>query len=216
MTRTVPTLWRALRTEGFHYTHCADPEDWYLKGGCGLWVGLFIYSKIPELIDTLFLVLQQKKVIFLHWFHHVTVLLYCWHAFHHRIATGLWFAAMNYSVHSVMYLYYFLAGFGMRHIASLFAQYITTIQLLQMFLGAYVTASATLAYGRGEKCAVDPANSKLGLGMYLSYFWLFGLLFYDKYFRPKRQAPTKKIVGSVSSETLCGVELPEDQKLKGM
>ena len=45
---------------------------------------------------------QRKKVIFLHWFHHTTVLLYCWHAFHHEIAPGIWFAAMNYGVHMIM------------------------------------------------------------------------------------------------------------------
>ena len=45
------------------------------------------------------------QVIFLHWFHHVTVLLYCWHAYTATpAATGLWFAAMNYTVHSVMYM----------------------------------------------------------------------------------------------------------------
>ena len=35
-------------------------------------MGLFIYSKIPELMDTVFLVLQKKRVIFLAWFHHTT------------------------------------------------------------------------------------------------------------------------------------------------
>ena len=44
-----------------------------MDGPVGLWVGLFIFSKIPELLDTVFLVLQKKRVIFLHWFHHVTV-----------------------------------------------------------------------------------------------------------------------------------------------
>lgn len=44
----------------------------YNNGACGLWVGLFIYSKIPELLDTVFLVLQKKRVIFLAWFHHTT------------------------------------------------------------------------------------------------------------------------------------------------
>lgn len=37
--------------------------------------------------------MQNKEVIFLHWFHHVTVLLYCWHAFISDTATGLWCAA---------------------------------------------------------------------------------------------------------------------------
>jgi elongation of very long chain fatty acids protein 6 len=32
-------------------------------------------------VDTLFIVLRKKPLIFLHWYHHITVLLFCWHAF---------------------------------------------------------------------------------------------------------------------------------------
>ena len=46
-------------------------------------------------------------------------MLYCWHAYHNRIAPGLWFASMNYLVHSVMYTYYFLmAGAEEVHTSS--------------------------------------------------------------------------------------------------
>ena len=114
--KTVPVLYHSLLDKGFVYTACTDPEQWYLNGPVGLWVGLFIFSKVtrnitaptgladlslwqlPELIDTVFLVLRGRNVIFLHWFHHLTVLLYCWHAYHNRVASGLWFAAMNFSV----------------------------------------------------------------------------------------------------------------------
>jgi hypothetical protein len=38
---------------------------------------------------------------------------------------------------------------------------------------------------------VDPANFKMGLAMYVSYFWLFAVLFINKYFGPKvRRNPT--------------------------
>ncbi|KAJ1495106.1 hypothetical protein T484DRAFT_1763486 [Baffinella frigidus] len=58
---TLPTLLENLFKHGFLYTVCRDPEDWYLNGPTGLWVGLFIFSKIPELLDTAFLVMQQKR-----------------------------------------------------------------------------------------------------------------------------------------------------------
>jgi elongation of very long chain fatty acids protein 6 len=110
--RVVPHLLAALQDpahgesfqERFVWTCCTHPDQWYLHKGPGLWVALFIYSKFPELLDTAFLVLQKKEVIFLHWFHHCTVLLYCWHSFHHTVSAGLWFSAMNYSVHAVMYV----------------------------------------------------------------------------------------------------------------
>ena len=151
---------------------------------CGLLLQLFIFSKFPELLDTAFLVLQKKKVIFLHWFHHCTVLLYCWHAFHHRIAPGLWFAAMNFSVHSVMYTYYFLSCsvVGLRWLVRPFAPFVTFIQIAQMFIGIAVTVTAALRHSEDpQSCATDAANWKLGLGMYTSYFLLFIVLFLNLY-----------------------------------
>lgn len=181
--RVVPLMYRALRDKGFMYTVCTDPAEWYLKGPAGLWTGLFIYSKIPELLDTLFLVVQKKEVIFLHWFHHCTVLLYCWHAFHHRIAPGLWFASMNYCVHSVMYAYYFLSIIGLRRLARPVAPFITAFQVLQMVGGIIVTTtSAYTHWAHGpESCSVNGSNYRLGLLMYSTYFVLFVCLFYKLY-----------------------------------
>jgi hypothetical protein len=140
VTRTVPHLIHTLQTKGFAYTVCTEPESWYLRDRVGTWVSLFIFSKIPELIDTVFLVLQKKPVIFLHWFHHVTVLLYCWHAYVSGTAPGLWFACINYCVHSIMYLYYFFSVQGgvLRVVARPIAPLITFVQLAQMVAGSYV------------------------------------------------------------------------------
>ena len=71
VSRTVPHLLEQYLEHGFNHTICSPPESWYLKGVPGAWVSMFIFSKVPELLDTVFLVLQKKPVIFLHWFHHV-------------------------------------------------------------------------------------------------------------------------------------------------
>eukprot|EP00756_Hemistasia_phaeocysticola_P016123 Hpha_TRINITY_DN15458_c3_g2::TRINITY_DN15458_c3_g2_i1::g.173437::m.173437/K10203/ELOVL6; elongation of very long chain fatty acids protein 6 len=200
---TVPMLVTSFWNEGFKYTVCTDPALWYMNGQSGLWVMLFIYSKIPELFDTVFLVLRKRQVIFLHWFHHCTVLLYCWHAYHNRIAPGLWFAAMNYTVHSVMYLYYFLQTVGWaRKAVKKVAPFITSIQILQMVVGLAVTASSAYWHAEEgkEKCHVDPANYKLGLGMYGIYFFLFAMLFKKLYLSSELATkPGKK------EQEFCGV-----------
>lgn len=168
--------------ERFLFSACGEPAKRYKDGPVGLWTMLFIYSKFPELVDTVFLVLQRKKVIFLHWFHHCTVLLYCWHAFHHEIAPGIWFAAMNYSVHSIMYSYYFMSNMGLRHIVRPIAPIITTVQILQMLGGIAVTVTAAYAHSSDPKsCYTDAANWKLGLGMYGVYLLLFCVLFANLY-----------------------------------
>merc|ERR1712137_1414140 len=96
----------------------------------------FIYSKLFELIDTLFLVLNKRPVIFLHWFHHVTVLLYCWYSWAVQASNGIHFATMNYFVHSIMYFYYFLMlNRSIRPIVRKFAFLITTVQISQMVGG---------------------------------------------------------------------------------
>jgi len=200
---TLPTLLENLFKHGFLYTVCRDPEDWYLNGPTGLWVGLFIFSKIPELLDTAFLVMQQKRVIFLHWFHHATVMLYCWHAYHTRVAPGLWFAAMNFLVHSIMYLYYGAMACKLNWLATPFAPMITTVQILQMAVGSAVTVTSAIEHRRGgdAACKVDPANYKLGLTMYGSYLCLFSMLFLNKYFGAARKP------GGAKTDKICGVEI---------
>jgi hypothetical protein len=75
--RTAPHLAFYAAKHGLYSSICAPAETSFGQGAAGLWTMLFIFSKVPELIDTVFLVLAQKPVIFLHWYHHFTVLLYC-------------------------------------------------------------------------------------------------------------------------------------------
>merc|ERR1712190_409606 len=97
------------------------------------------------------------------------------------IATGIWFAAMNYSVHAVMYGYFAITATKYRKLVTPFAIFITLAQLMQMLVGMYVTIKAVIHQKRGEECHVNKTNSVLGLGMYFSYFVLLFKLFVDNY-----------------------------------
>jgi hypothetical protein len=185
---TLPVLVESYTTHGFYYTVCETSTNWYANGPSGFWVGVFCLSKVPEFMDTVFLVFQKKPVIFLHWYHHTTVMLYCWHAYVHAVPPGLWFATMNYFVHSIMYGYYFMMNLSglTRAIVKPIAKTITTLQLLQMVVG--MTAIAAAFYHKDNHpngCAVDRANSRMGLIMYTSYFILFASLFKKLYLTPK-------------------------------
>lgn len=177
-----PVMLSELWNNGTDFTICAN-ASWYGHGWHGLWVALFIYSKFFELIDTVLLLLASRSVILLHWWHHLTVLLYCWHAYSTRPGTGLWYATMNYGVHSIMYAYFAATQHGKaaREAVKPFAIYITLLQLTQMVVGIAVTVRAVVVQSGGGECHVNKTNSILGLLMYLSYFLLFLKLFIDSY-----------------------------------
>jgi hypothetical protein len=60
MCRTMPYLLASIMTKPFEETVCANPMDTWGVETTGFWVMLFIFSKIPELIDTVFIVLRKK------------------------------------------------------------------------------------------------------------------------------------------------------------
>ena len=164
----------------------------YGKGPVGFWVMLFIYSKVPELIDTVFIVLRKKPLIFLHWYHHVTVLLYCWHAFATTAATGLYFVAMNFSVHAVMYGYYCLQALKMLP-KSFPAVLITAAQIAQMFIGTGVCMSAWYFMITERPCHNQLSNLVAGGLMYGSYLYLFCDFAFGRYLRKDKKKSEKKI-----------------------
>lgn len=50
--------------DGLYKSVC---DNSYAYGITGFWAFMFVLSKLPELIDTLFIVLRKQHLIFLHW-----------------------------------------------------------------------------------------------------------------------------------------------------
>lgn len=154
--------------------------------GCG-WSGLataaFIYSKCFELIDTVFILLSKREPIFLHWYHHITVLAFCWYAYAVRASNGIYFAVVNYSVHAIMYFYYGMTQLSpkTRKMVLPYAFYITLAQLSQMVFGLMIV-SMTIYYKYQRKaCYTYPHVNLFALLMYASYFVLFLEIFLRRY-----------------------------------
>jgi elongation of very long chain fatty acids protein 6 len=172
MCRTMSYLAASILTKSLEDTICSDPAVTWGNGPVGLWVMLFIFSKIPELVDTVFIVLRKKPLIFLHWYHHVSVLLFCWNCYAVTAASGLWFVAMNYSVHSLMYGYYCVSGLG--QLPKWFPVWVITLsQIAQMFVGTGVCVSAWYYMLIGKSCHNDMSSLIAGAVMYGSYLYLF-------------------------------------------
>jgi len=143
------------------------------------WVFYFCLSKIPELLDTVFIVLRKKPLIFLHYYHHVATLLYCWDAWSVQVQNGGWFAGMNLIVHSVMYSYYAACAFGARFNNTVRLS-ITSLQILQMVAGVSIVVHNMCT------CLDYKFNSYFALVMYVSYMLLFIQLFAASLSAPRR------------------------------
>eukprot|EP01013_Petalomonas_cantuscygni_P019018 TRINITY_DN3663_c0_g1_i2.p1 TRINITY_DN3663_c0_g1~~TRINITY_DN3663_c0_g1_i2.p1 ORF type:complete len:299 (+),score=45.42 TRINITY_DN3663_c0_g1_i2:99-995(+) len=165
--RVVPRLVGIVSDYGFSQALCVPASDTYSHGAAGLWVFFFCMSKIPELFDTVLLLMKRRYVIFLHWYHHASVLLYCWHAYVTKTPAGIWFSSMNLVVHGVMYWYYFLSACGKRPSWDIF---VTSLQILQMIIGVAVTA---VSWQQLDQCpAIDASNLLYATVMSVCVQWL--------------------------------------------
>jgi hypothetical protein len=120
-----------------------------------------------------FLVLQKKKLNFLHVYHHTTVLILSWQAYAQSIS-GLYFMTINYSIHFFMYGYYFLKTIGKwsRHYSP---QFITIAQILQMFFGMWVCIWSCLY------CSINLSTMAPTGIIYTTYLLLFSQFFFQRF-----------------------------------
>lgn len=98
---------------------------------------------------------------------------------------------MNYFVHTIMYGYFSLRAMQFT-IPKWVNQMITSLQIIQMFLGTYVILGALyqLVAGPAGHCHCTMNGTLTGLAMYVLYIYFFCKFFVDTYLRRKtsRQA----------------------------
>eukprot|EP00090_Calanus_glacialis_P031489 TRINITY_DN5205_c0_g1_i1.p1 TRINITY_DN5205_c0_g1~~TRINITY_DN5205_c0_g1_i1.p1 ORF type:complete len:286 (-),score=49.11 TRINITY_DN5205_c0_g1_i1:80-892(-) len=187
--RVWPEFIHTFYNKGLYSTVCVPSflEDDHVTA---LWTWFFVLSKLPELVDTVFIVLRKQQLIFLHWYHHVTVLWFAWYSYVEFTATCRWFMVMNYSVHALMYSYYAVKALKIP-VPKVLAMVITSLQLLQMVFGCGVNILAWRYKANGRDCAVSTNNLYWSFLMYTSYFMLFARFFYLAYFVPKPKVAKK-------------------------
>jgi elongation of very long chain fatty acids protein 6 len=154
-------------------------------------VFLFDISKVFEFVDTIFIVLRKRELIFLHYYHHVSTMLFCWYCNQTSQefgCHGFYFATMNFFVHFVMYSYY--AAAAMRFtIPKIISTFVTIMQIAQMIFGV------AIVYTLGTCTPTDKKTLYFGSLLYLSFFLLFAHFFYTKYYLPPKPKREDQQVG---------------------
>ncbi|XP_041316274.1 elongation of very long chain fatty acids protein 4-like isoform X4 [Pyrgilauda ruficollis] len=149
----------------------------------------FFFSKVIELLDTVFLILRKKQeqVTFLHVYHHGSMLFSWWSGVKYVPGGQAFFVGMlNSFVHIFMYGYYALASLGPRMRRDLWwKRYLTILQLCQ-----FVAIAAHSSYNLFTECPFpDGFNTAVFLYI-LSLLALFLRFYYQTYIRGKREKLT--------------------------
>jgi hypothetical protein len=178
-TRETWNVWN--NQNGLQGVICTPPP----RGGShALWQLLFIASKVWEFGDTILLVLRKRPVIFLHWYHHMSVLMLSCFIGGRNSPLRRVFANVNSGVHAIMYTYYGAASAGYRAPKPI-SMSITIIQILQMVVGFYACIDSLSACNFSEN-----SSAYFSLIIYASYFVLFANFFYQAYFNRSRGKPS--------------------------
>lgn len=159
---------------------CGDVPE---TGIVGYSMAAFAISKFVELGDTLLLALRNRRISFLHAFHHATVLVLTWTLFVEKASVGPVFVALNYGVHSLLYPYYVAIGLpNWKAAARKVAPFVTAAQVLQMVAGCVVVFYAAMTPG----CRTSTTALAMAGTIYLVYLGLFSHLYFQLYIADKQ------------------------------
>ncbi|XP_023237222.1 elongation of very long chain fatty acids protein 6-like isoform X2 [Centruroides sculpturatus] len=178
--RMFPGFVHIIRDFGLTFSVC-DSKYFQTIQPTVFWSLIFIISRFVELGDTFFIVFRKRKLIFLHWYHHMMTLMSCWYFVSKPLAVAHWFGVMNNLVHSLMYSYFAVSALKFRP-PRFVAMIITCLQLLQMFIGSFVCCWALWKKWSGYSCEFPNDATFIALLVYLIYVILFTRLFYYSYF----------------------------------
>ncbi|CAA9987470.1 fatty acid elongase, putative [Plasmodium knowlesi strain H] len=139
-------------------------------------ISIFTLTKVVEYGDTIFLILKKKKLTFLHSYHHLSVVIYCLYSQKELVSHAHYFVFLNLVVHTIMYFY-----FGFIYIVPKILykvrRFITCLQILQMFIGIFISYYAI----KNVDNEIYVKNAIASLALYLTYAILFLNFYFNNY-----------------------------------
>lgn len=84
-------------SKGFVSTY--TEASYHLDPSVVIWYTLFTLSKVPELMDTLFVIARKQKLIPLHWIHHTLTLVFSFFVFPDGGGVARWMVGISLCLH---------------------------------------------------------------------------------------------------------------------
>ena len=181
-------------------------------------------TKFIEFIDTVFLVVKQKKLTFLYTYHHGATALLCYTQLVGTTSISWVPISLNLAVHVLMYWYYFLAARGIR---VWWKEWVTRFQIIQfiidlvfVYFGTYqkvvITHFSKVLPYCGD-CAGTMIAAYSGCAILSSYLVLFIAFYIDVYRRKDstKSKIVKSVKGGVAAQVneyvhASGVQIPSN------
>ena len=161
-------IYNIIKNDGFNATIHVPKDNQILD-----WIYYFLVSKVFEMLDTVLLVMKNKKVIFLHWYHHLVTFVLAYYSIVTKSEIAIWYCFINYIIHTIMYGYYFLVNFIKINNPS----WITILQTMQMFYAIFLIFYSYIF--------LNKKFDHFAFGVYLVFAIYFIKYFIDRYNKPK-------------------------------
>ena len=156
---------------------------------------VFLWSKLYELIDTFLIAIRGRPLIFLHVWHHFSVMFEVWGWLHFDVTVGIYGMMFNTFVHIFMYAYY---AATVLKIPFTFKRAITTTQIVQFLTGFCSLLPYTYIHLTTAGCTGVPGLVLSGL-INGSYLVLFAQFFRNTYTKNEKDVTTAN--QSITSDT---------------